>query len=174
MTIKNAIAIGKGLGHLVKVDDASGVDTTFRSYLRLLVDIDVCKPLNPGFPFTRNDGTATWVCLKYERLDVYCIDYGMLGHKQFFFQAPQVDRFPTGYKISLKVTIFSNLLSSSPTAHHEKKKKSINLFPLLCHKIEPTQPCVTIPQPHAKQLETLPNPHNSLTPPTTISLVPYP
>jgi hypothetical protein len=87
MTIKNAIAIGKGLGHLVKVDDASDVDTTFRSYLRLLVDVDVSKPLNPSFPFTINDGTATWVCLKYERLDVYCTEYGMLGHKQFFCQA---------------------------------------------------------------------------------------
>jgi hypothetical protein len=44
MTIKNSIAIGKGLGQLEKVDDNSGAATTFRSYLRLLVSIDVKSP----------------------------------------------------------------------------------------------------------------------------------
>jgi hypothetical protein len=72
----------------VKVDDTSGVNTTFRSYLRLIVDIDVCKPSNLGFSFIRNDGTATWVSLKYERLDVYCSDCGFIGYKQFSCQAP--------------------------------------------------------------------------------------
>ena len=68
---KNAIAIGKGLGNLVKIEESSGAETTFRSFLRLLVIIDVSKPLNPGFSFIRNDGSATWINLKYKRLDVY-------------------------------------------------------------------------------------------------------
>jgi hypothetical protein len=41
MSIKNTIAIGKGLGTLFKVDGDSGGNETFRSYLRLLVEIDV-------------------------------------------------------------------------------------------------------------------------------------
>lgn len=51
MSTKNAIAIGKGLGHLLKVDDASGTMSTFRSYLRILVEIDSSQPLKLGFPF---------------------------------------------------------------------------------------------------------------------------
>ncbi|XP_059435249.1 uncharacterized protein LOC132168163 [Corylus avellana] len=95
LSIKNAIAIGKGLGHLVKVEDASGVDTPFRSYLRLLVDVDISKPLNPGFLFTRNDGTSTWISLKYERLDVYCTECGKIGHKHFSCLSPQAARVPS-------------------------------------------------------------------------------
>jgi hypothetical protein len=82
MTIKNSIAIVKGLGQLVKVDDNNGAVATFRSYLRLLVSIDVSKPLNHGFCFTKSDGASYWISLKYERLDIYCTDCGRIGHKQ--------------------------------------------------------------------------------------------
>jgi hypothetical protein len=118
MTTKNAIAIGKGLGHLLRVEKSGGGLSTFRSYLRMLVEIDTNKPLNPGLSFSKQNGAATWIGLKYERLDTYCTDYGLLGHKQYFCQAPQAERFPARYKISLKVTIFSNLQPVSSTAHH--------------------------------------------------------
>ena len=83
MSPKNAIAIGKGLGNLVKIEESSGAKATFKSFLRLLVLIDVSKPLNPGFSFNRNDGSPTWISLKNERLDVYCTDCGRIGHKQY-------------------------------------------------------------------------------------------
>jgi hypothetical protein len=119
MSVKNAISIGKGLGSLLKIDDVSGAEATFRSYLRLLVIIDVCKPLKPGFNFSRPDGSKSWVSLKYERLDIYCSDCGRIGHKQSSCLAPKVERFPTKYLISLKVTIFSNMLPlPSPSASH--------------------------------------------------------
>jgi hypothetical protein len=70
MSIKNAIAIGKGLGKLVKIEENSGAEAIFQSFLRLLVNIDVCKPLNLGFSFTRIDGSTTWISLKYVRLDI--------------------------------------------------------------------------------------------------------
>jgi hypothetical protein len=66
MSVLNAISIGKGLGRLLKIDNISGAEATFRSYLRLLVIIDVCKPLKPGFNFSRLDGSETWISLKYE------------------------------------------------------------------------------------------------------------
>ena len=59
MSIKNAIAIRKGLGQLVKVEDNSEETVAFRSYLKVLVSIDVNKPLNPGFNFNRSDGAQT-------------------------------------------------------------------------------------------------------------------
>jgi uncharacterized membrane protein YbjE (DUF340 family) len=49
ITIKNAVAIGKGLGSLLKVDEIVGENKTFRSYLRVLVEIKVFDPLKPGF-----------------------------------------------------------------------------------------------------------------------------
>jgi hypothetical protein len=53
MTTQIAISIGKGLGNLVKVDGLDGDKKTFRSYLRLLVDIAICNPLKPGFSFNK-------------------------------------------------------------------------------------------------------------------------
>ena len=120
-TTKNAIAIGKGLGHLLKVEESGQVLSTFRSYFRILVEIDSNKPLNPGFNFSRHEGDAIWIGLKYERLDVYCSDYGLLGHKQPFCLAPQTERFPAWYKISLKVTIFSNIQPALSPLDHAKK-----------------------------------------------------
>jgi hypothetical protein len=81
MSTKNAIAIGKGLGHLLKIEDASGVSSTFRSYLRILVEIDSLKPLKLGFSLARPNGATFLVSLKYERLDAYCTDCGLIGHK---------------------------------------------------------------------------------------------
>jgi hypothetical protein len=56
MTTKIAISIGKGLGNLIKFDEMSGAKTTFKSFLRLLVEIEVDNPLKPGFSFCRNGG----------------------------------------------------------------------------------------------------------------------
>jgi hypothetical protein len=121
MTTKNAIAIGKGLWYLLKVEESGGALLTFRSYLRILVEIDSNKPLNLGFSFSRQDGDATWIGLKYERLDAYCTDCELLGHKQPFCLASKAERFPERYKISLKVIIFSNLqLALSLVPHAEK------------------------------------------------------
>ena len=109
----NAIAIGKGMGNLIKVDDAAKARSTFRSYLRLLVEIDMHAPLKPGFLFHRGNGESAWISLKYERLDKYCTNCGRNGHKNINCRAPQEECLPGNYEISLKVNNFSNL---SPTA----------------------------------------------------------
>jgi hypothetical protein len=45
MTTKTVISIGKALGNLIKVEDSSSDKLTFRSFLRMLVEIDVSIPL---------------------------------------------------------------------------------------------------------------------------------
>jgi hypothetical protein len=55
MNLKNAVAIGKGLGNLLKVDHAESLGSIFRSYLRILVEIDIYKPLKAGFSIKRAD-----------------------------------------------------------------------------------------------------------------------
>jgi hypothetical protein len=133
MTIKNAIAIGKGLGQFLKVEDNNGETVAFRSYLKVLVSIDVLKPLNSGFNFNRGDGTQCWVSLKYERLDVYCSDCGKIGHHQSSCLAWPVDKHPNRYLISLKVNVFSNLPVSLSTANasvnHQESVIPLDLIP---------------------------------------------
>jgi hypothetical protein len=114
MTTKIAISIGKGLGNLIKVEDSSSDKKTFRSFLRLLVEIEVCNPLKPGFTFHRDGGESLWIFLKYERLDIYCTFCGRIDHKLLYCMAPPKEKFPQKYSIFLQVNIFSNLLNTSP------------------------------------------------------------
>jgi hypothetical protein len=81
LTLKNAVAIGKGLGSFIQAEDCSGEAKTFRSYLRVLVSINVQEPLNPGFLFSRADGEQFKIFFKYERLDIYCSSCGRIGHE---------------------------------------------------------------------------------------------
>jgi hypothetical protein len=117
MTTKIAISIGKGLGNLLLVEDTSGATTTFKSYLRVLVEIEAEIPLKPGFSFKRDSGEPLWIFLKYERLDIYCCSCGRLSHKSANCMAKPEERTPTGYAVSLKLNIFSNLLPSSPSSN---------------------------------------------------------
>jgi hypothetical protein len=106
MTFKNDITIGQDLGLLIMVEDNSGVEVTFRSFLRIMVKLDVFKPLNHGFYLSREDGASSWVSLKYERLDIYCTDCGLIGHNQASCLALKEDRTSSRYIISLKVNVF--------------------------------------------------------------------
>jgi hypothetical protein len=117
MTTKTAISIGKGLGKLLSVEDISGAATTFKSYLRVRVEIKAEIPLKPGFSFKRDNGEPLWVFLKYERLDIYCYSCGRLSHKSANCMATPEKRTPARYAISLKLNIFSNLLPSSPSSN---------------------------------------------------------
>jgi hypothetical protein len=134
MTIKNAIAIGKGLGLLLTVEDNSGAKVIFRSYLLILVSLDVSKPFNLGFTLTREDGSSSWISLRYERLDIYCIDCGLIGHHQASCLAFKEDKFPSSYTIYLKVNVFSNLIttisSSSQPANPETSPSSPRKNPI--------------------------------------------
>ena len=110
MSLRNAIAIGKDMGNLLKVDDAAAQpSTTFRSYLRVLVEIDVHAPLKLGFLFHRGNGDPAWISLKYERLDIYYTNCGCIGHKKINCHASQENCTLGMYSTSLLVNIFSNL-----------------------------------------------------------------
>jgi hypothetical protein len=173
MSLKNSIAIGKGLGNLLKIDPANGVDSTFKSFMRLQVEVDVSKPLNPGFLFTRNDKSTSWISLKYERLDIYCSECGMVGHKESSCIALQASRFPSRYKISLLVNIFSNLPPNKP-------QNSENRFnPSSTPRITPSQPCVSstpsnanLQNAHCSSQSPLTTPNPALLAHTSTSVIP--
>jgi hypothetical protein len=132
MTTKLAISIGKGLGDLIQVENPSGANTTFKSYLRILVEIDVIKPLKPGFSFKRDNGETLWIFLKYERLDTYCSTCGRLDHKSIYCMAAPEEKNPARYAVSLKLNIFSNLKPSSPSPNPHQ--------PSNIHQSQPSNP----------------------------------
>ena len=158
MTIKNAIAIGKGLGLLVMVEDNSGAEATFRTYLRILVSLDVSKLLNHGFSLSREDGSSSWVSLKYERLNIYCTDCGLIGHHQAVCLALSEAKIPSRYTISLKVNVFSNLIttisSSNQRVNSENSPSSLGK--------NTTQPFLNSSLPQANQTNILTSSQNPL------------
>jgi hypothetical protein len=108
MTTKNAVAIGKGIGEVIKVDDIEGASTTFRSYLRVLVEVNVQKPLKPGFYFKRGQEEPSWISFRYERLDFYCTLCGKIGHQYSSCRSPPIEQHPESYKIPLNERFYSN------------------------------------------------------------------
>jgi hypothetical protein len=129
MTTKIAISIGKGLGHLLQVDDSCSDKKSFKSFLRLLVEIEVSNPLKPGFPLQRIDDEPLWIFLKYERLDIYCTSCGRIGHKPIHCLAPPEESFLRG---TLSLSMLTFFPTYSPTPHFQKSSKlSPNLNLLL-------------------------------------------
>jgi hypothetical protein len=122
LTLKNVVAIGKGMGSLIQVEDCNGELKTFRSYLRILVKLNVHDPLKPGFLYCRDDGEQFQITFKYERLNIYCTKCGRIGHKNQSCLALPAEIIPGKYQISLKVTIFSNL--SSPQISQPSSSQS--------------------------------------------------
>jgi hypothetical protein len=160
MPTKNAIAIGKCLGHLVKVEDNSGAAATFQSFLRILVKIDVSKPLNLGFFLSINDGSSSWISMKYKGLDIYYTDCEKIGHKQISCLAQQEERLPSRYLISLKVNVFSNMISSISSSNLPKNYPTSSSSP----RKNLIQPFMESFQPYANQKNILTSSQNSLTP----------
>jgi hypothetical protein len=136
--------------------------STFRSYLRILVELDSSLTLKPRFNLTQPDGAITVVSFKYEMLDVYYFDCGLIGHKQIFCLAPQVARFPTKYKTSLKVTIFSNLLPQIPTNHPSENHPLTVASQDNFHGLESPQIQLSSITPYAEKLGFPPKPNTSL------------
>jgi hypothetical protein len=139
MSTKIAISIGNGLGNLLQVDDSGSNKKTFKSFLRLLVEIEVSNPLKLGFPFQRVDDEPLWIFLKYERLDIYCTTCGRIGHKPIHCLAPPEERFPQRYSVSLHVNIFSNLLPNSPLPKIKQAISQSQPSSSQTRSIEPTQ-----------------------------------
>jgi hypothetical protein len=79
--LKTAIVVGKGLGKLLEVENLEASGVICRHHLRVRVEIDIRKPLVPGFSFALEDSNPVWIQLKYERLADYSISCGLTGHR---------------------------------------------------------------------------------------------
>jgi hypothetical protein len=144
------------------VEENRGSANTFKSYMRVLVSFDASKPLNLGFDITKDDGSSTWISLKYERLDVYCTDCGRIGDKQPSCLAKLKEKFPSRYLISLRVTLFSNLPAPRNVVNHPVRNTPASSS----QTILPKPPYSQSSQPQAIQPNIFTSSQNSLTPQT--------
>jgi hypothetical protein len=80
MTEENLKCIGKTVGNVIEVDFDEGSKGRYRRFIRLRIEIDISRPLNPGFFLPRPGLNDLWISLKYERLPEFCFSCGVIGH----------------------------------------------------------------------------------------------
>lgn len=72
-------SVGNYIGKFVK-SDPNNFKSSWKSFLRIRVTLQVCKPLKRRMKIKREGGNWGWINFKYERLSTYCFVCGMLGH----------------------------------------------------------------------------------------------
>ncbi|KAJ1395066.1 Zinc finger, CCHC-type [Sesbania bispinosa] len=80
MNTKNATKIAGFIGEVVLVENPFVNGHLLRSFMRIRVRINVKKPLITGFWLPRKDLPKTWIFIKYERLQGFCYNCGVIGH----------------------------------------------------------------------------------------------
>lgn len=79
MNKENALRFGNYIGKFLKLDRAL-VEDRPQSYLRVQVEVDICKALKVCVFIKNDDGSIRWLAFKYERISYYCFSCGKLGH----------------------------------------------------------------------------------------------
>lgn len=74
-------SIGASIGMYVK-SDPSNFDSTWKTFVRIRVKIDLQKPLKRRMKIKREGGNWSWVNFKYERLGSFCFVCGIIGHTE--------------------------------------------------------------------------------------------
>jgi hypothetical protein len=75
-------------------------------FIHFKIEINTSLPLAPGFYMPYNRSEPHWIMFKYKRLDNYCTNCGLIGHKKGVCPAPQ-KLFPfEKYKKSLKTLAY--------------------------------------------------------------------
>jgi hypothetical protein len=169
MTRTNVVAIGLGLGKLLEVENFGESGMIYCSYLRILVEIDVRKPLNPGFLHDREGGNHLWCQLKYERLGDDCVQCGFIGHKKQAYTAVKVSELVEHHKVPLFASSFSSFsLFSPPQAVKEIEEKA---SPLVLELENPLSAHSQVSRSNSKPRFYLPHACSSLAKHTNDALV---
>lgn len=75
--------LGNFIGQFVEYD-ANNNSSSWKSYIRIKVLVDVRKPLKRSKKISKQVGEAKVVKFKYERLGVFCFLCGCIGHNESF------------------------------------------------------------------------------------------
>jgi hypothetical protein len=77
---ENLERIGGKAGRVKEVDSVGENICQGRRFIRIRVDVNITKPLLPGFFLPRPGLNDLWINLKYEKLPDTCFNYGLLDH----------------------------------------------------------------------------------------------
>ncbi|KAJ1414334.1 Zinc finger, CCHC-type [Sesbania bispinosa] len=80
MSCINARKVAQRIGEVHTVEDPFVEGQLLRPFFRVRVRVNVKKPLLTGFWLPRKDLPRTWIFVKYERLQDFCYNCGVLGH----------------------------------------------------------------------------------------------
>ncbi|KAJ1394662.1 Zinc knuckle CX2CX4HX4C [Sesbania bispinosa] len=80
MNIKNARKIAEKIGAVQSIEDPFVEGQLLRPFFRVKVEVNVKKPLLTGFCVPRKDLPKTLIFVKYERLQDFCYNSGVMGH----------------------------------------------------------------------------------------------
>ncbi|KAF4375236.1 hypothetical protein F8388_000993 [Cannabis sativa] len=78
----NGSLLGGLVGRVVKVDLNEENPATWGKFLKVLVDVEVEKPLFSGCFFDVASGVKKWIQVKYEKIGIFCYFCGCLGHQR--------------------------------------------------------------------------------------------
>nr|POF27248.1 hypothetical protein CFP56_12590 [Quercus suber] len=73
---------GAHIGQVLEVDIVGETGGCRKKFLRIRVDIQIEKPLTPGFFLPRPNRSDAWIGFKYEKLADCCYKYGVIGHEE--------------------------------------------------------------------------------------------
>ncbi|OMO61130.1 Endonuclease/exonuclease/phosphatase [Corchorus capsularis] len=86
-TLANFKKFRDSIGRVVMLEKPDWSQGIGRCYMRIRLELDVNKPLIPGFWVPRQDKGKLWVRLKYEKLGDFCFSCGKIGHLSKFCDA---------------------------------------------------------------------------------------
>ncbi|XP_019171182.1 PREDICTED: uncharacterized protein LOC109166739 [Ipomoea nil] len=56
----------------------------WRSYFRVRIALNIGEPLKRNMKLQHRNGTFQWITFKYERLNIFCLCCGLIGHSEKF------------------------------------------------------------------------------------------
>ncbi|KAF4362132.1 hypothetical protein F8388_023984 [Cannabis sativa] len=78
----NGHFLGGLVGKVINIDLEEGKPVTWTPFMKILVDIDVHKPLVSGCFFDLTSGEKQWLQVKYVKIGIFCYFCGCLGHQR--------------------------------------------------------------------------------------------
>ncbi|KAF4375597.1 hypothetical protein F8388_011571 [Cannabis sativa] len=81
-SVSNGNKLGSRVGNVVVVDLDEENPASWAKWLRVLVEIDIGKPLFSGCFINVGDEANVWVQFKYEKVGAFCYFCGRLGHQR--------------------------------------------------------------------------------------------
>ncbi|KAJ1408205.1 Zinc finger, CCHC-type [Sesbania bispinosa] len=93
ISAKNAVKLAGTIGEVLTVENPLVNGQLVRPFIRVRVKVNIKKPLVTGCWVPRKDLPRIWVQIRYERLQGFCYNCGVIGHENRKCKIKQVMAF---------------------------------------------------------------------------------